>query len=192
MTDVSDFGFGMDGGSSLGNNTISVDLGLDTTDGAVGDRFVEGTHKFAVSGPVEVNFTTGGETQIILPLRIIGSHVEGALNQAGQDRLLIPGADRRVNEPDKWKTMMKFFRLRLEGITGREWRQDNAQLDIEKDFYGCVFIATVTHDETVAKDDSGRKFVNANLKDYVNVIPTQSTDGPTIGFDNPKAPEEPF
>lgn len=186
------FGFGMDGGGQIASsNAIVLDLGLDTTDGAYGDRFMEGTHKFGVEGPVDVSFTTDGEAQLILTIRIIESNVDGAMGQSGQDRLLIPGKDRKQQDPEKWKKMMKFLRMRLEGITGRQWRSNNLELDIEKDFYGCIFLATVTHDKSV-KD--GKEYTNANLNNYVNVQPTQTVGGSGMGFDQP-APnpaDEPF
>lgn len=191
------FGFGMDGGGGTiaQSNAIVLDLGLDTTDGAYGDRFMVGTHKFAVNGPIDVSFTTDGEANLAIPLRIIESNVDGATGQIGIDNMVIPGKDRKANDPETWKKMMKFTRMRLEGITGRQWREDNLQLDIEKDFYGCIFLATVTHKETKARDGSGRTFTNANLGSYVNVQSTQSSGSSGMGFDQPAANpahDEPF
>lgn len=192
MSDGQGFGYGIGGTATTNTATddFVLDFGLDTTDGAFGDRVPEGTHKFMVSELYEIQFTTEGEAQIIVPTKVIESNVEGARGMTHQERILIPGNERRENDPKKWQSMMKFLRLRLEGITGRQFRENNLAVNPAELFpVGLVFVATAEHKET---EKDGRKFTNVNLTNYVHVSTGGAQTNMGFGGMGTAPAEEPF
>jgi hypothetical protein len=176
------FGFGGAGGADDG---ISLSLGLETTGGLGGfDPVPEGTHMFQIEEPPEVSFTSGGEHMLTLKLKVVQSNVPGAQGMAHTERLVIPGADRRASEPDKWATMMKILRTKLEAITNTPWREDNIKLQ-PRALSGCKFIATVKHKTNTYTDkESGeqKEGTNADLSKWTPV--TAGVAGPTAPVGN--------
>lgn len=193
MTDGQGFGYGIGGGSTSTDDFI-LDFGMDSTDGAYGDRVPEGTHKFAICAPYEILFTNDGEPMIITDLQVIESTTPGARGITHRESTLIPSQERRNNDPDKWKKMMKFLRLKLEGMTGKSFREDNVKFNPAEELpVGLTFVATVKHVET-QKD--GKTYTNAQLSNFIHV-PTGGAGGAESfggfgGMGVAQTEEEPF
>lgn len=174
---------------------ISLNMGLATTGGLASFLVPEGTHKFLITQIPEVNFTKNGEAMIVMDCQVVESNVGEALGVSQTERMIIPGDDRKENEPQKWQTMMKMLRLKLEAITGKTWREDNLNLR-PKDLANCMFIATVSHEKTYGEpgeDGTKREFTNARLNNWQTVHNTaQQTMPGVIGKVDPTANIEPF
>lgn len=157
-------GFGFSGG---GGDGIDLSMGLDTT-GGLGDftPVPEGTHRFRVTEPPEVNFTRDGENMLVCKFKIVASQVDGAIGRVHTERIVIPGPERRANDFEKWQMMMRILRQKLEAMTGKPWRDDNLKLR-PSELGGCEFVATVKHEErTYTKDGEERHTTDANLSNW--------------------------
>lgn len=164
------FGFGMGGADD--DEGINLSLGLETTGGL--DDFTpvpEGTHRFVIIEPPEVSMTQGGpgkyvEHMLTMKCKVDASNVTGATGMTHKERLVIPGPERQAAEPEKWKTMMKMLRNKLEAITGEPWRDDNLKLK-PRSLSGKMFVATVKHEKgTYTKDGETKEATNANLSSW--------------------------
>lgn len=161
---------------------ISLNLGLDTTGGLASFIVPEGTHKFQAMS-FEVDYTKNGEVMINLVLKAVESNVTEAMGQEHTERLVIPGDERKQNDPGSWKTMMKMLRLKLEALTGKTWRDDNLQLR-PKELIGCLVIATVVHKVTSVDPHDGTKpkeYTNATLTNWQAVLNTAQQQVPGTG-----------
>lgn len=168
-------------------DVINLAMGVETTGGLAGTLLPEGTHKFWVHSKPEIGHSNGGEILINLPCRVVESNVPEAVGQEYTERMTIPGEMRKENEPGKWKTMMKFLRVRLEALTGREWREDNLQLK-PSELTGAYFIATCVHkdSEPVAQAEGPPKiYKNPNLINWQHVH--AGANGAAAAFDQPAA-----
>lgn len=83
---------------------------------------------------VEVKPTAAGEQMVVLEWTVTGDVRPGA--KIRNDNLVIPGAARKAQDPDKWNMMMNMLRDRLEAITGKSWDQDNMKLNPYSEFGG--------------------------------------------------------
>jgi hypothetical protein len=195
MSDGQGFGYGIGGTTNTATDDFVLDFDPEATGGTFGDRVPEGTHKFLVHELYEIQYTTSGEAQIIVPVKVIESTVEGARNMTHMERILIPGNERRENDPEKWKNMMKFLRLRLEGMTGREFRQNNLKFNPAEIFHvGLMFVATVSHEKTEQKSEDGtvKEYTNVRLNNFVHVPSQQESFGNFGGMGTPVPDNEPF
>lgn len=166
-------GFGF-GGGGAGDDGIDLSLGLDTTGGLGGfDPVPEGTHKFRVEGPPEVEHTGAGEIMLVLKLQVSSSNVPGATGMVHTERIVVPGQARRQSEPDKWQTMSRILRTKLEAMTGHAWRDDNIKLR-PRELAGCEFIATVKHKTESYQDKQTGEWkegTNADLSRWTATTP---------------------
>lgn len=193
-----------DGFSAFANQStademvINLDFGLETTGGLASFGVVEeGTHRFGTLELPEVNYTKDGEVMVVLPCQVVESNVPLAVGQVHTERLVIPGDERKQNDPKKWEIMMKMLRMKLEAITGKTYREDNIKLRIS-DLHNCTFIATSVHSETEVTDDygnaTGKKYTNANLTNW-QAAHNVSQQSPMPGFGGNSQPPgtiEPF
>jgi len=182
MSDSVGFGFG-EGATAAQDDSIALDLGLDTTGGLAGQIVPEGTHRFRI-GSVDVNYTNAGELMLGLPCTVIATNIEGAMGLLHNENLIIPGAERKANDEGKWKVMMKMLRMKLEAITGRPWREDSVSLSPNRDLVNREFIATVYHEDSVVEDEDGneKRYQNARLRQWEAVTDQQQFNvGSTVG-----------
>lgn len=169
------------GAQAQAQSGIVLNLNPDTTGGIVSFIVPEGTHKFQISNPPEVDYTSDGEAMIVLKCRVAESNVSDALGTNHTERLIIPGDERKANDPAKWNTMMKFLRLKLEAITGKTWREDNLELK-PNELTGCYFIATVTHEKKLVPQDDGtaKEYSNPRLNNWQAIQNTAQQQMPGV------------
>lgn len=188
------------------DESINLTMGIDTTGGLATGVVPEGTHRFRTSYEGR-QWTGNGEVMLNVDCLVIESHTPGAQGQKHTERLVVPGDVRKQTDPQKWQTMMKMLRLKLEGITGRPFRQDNIDLSPTRDLNGCVFIARCYHEESKVEQDDGteRIYKNSRLTDWTppgtsQQAPAQSmqqgtlvppTPGPVLGQAMQQAPPQP-
>lgn len=141
---------------------FTLNMNPETTGGLASFLVPIGTHKFQVHELPEVNFTQGGEAMVVLKCKVVESNVPDSMGTQHTERIVIPGDQRKEQEPLKWNTMMKMLRLKLEAITGQTWREDDLKFR-PKDLIGCLFIATVSHEES-QKD--GKTYTNSRLNNW--------------------------
>lgn len=182
MTDFSNYTNPFQGGQAADPGVITVNLGLGTTDGVLTGLVPEGTHTFEVFKMPEVNTSSGNELMITITTRVAETNVPEAKGAVHTEQLLIPGELRKQNEPDKWKFMMKMLRHKLEGLTGRPWREDNLSIR-PAEFFRRFFVATCTHEVTKKVDDEGNEktYTNSRLRDWV-AVGTQANPAGQMAF----------
>jgi len=175
-------------------DAINLTMGIETTGGLAAGVPPEGTHRWRTEYEGR-QYTQNGEVMLNIACTIIESHVPNAMGQKHIERLTIPGGVRQANDYATWQKMMKMLRMKLEGITGRPFRDDNIQLNPPRDLSGCIFVARCYHEESESeqtKDDGTvekRKFKNSRLTDWTPPgIPQQQAPaaqgtfaGPTPG-----------
>lgn len=139
-------------GYAAGQEEISLDLGVDTTEGVSGGIVPIGTHLFRVQGyDIQFSSTEYSETMVVLQLIVEQSRVGGAVGTSKSEYIVIPGDTRKENDYKKWATMMRMLRMKLEAITGHPWREDNISLR-PRELVNCYFVATVIHESNTYKD----------------------------------------
>lgn len=164
---MSDQGFGQyttpGGMGEVDDFSVNLNFGLNTTGGLAGKRPPEGRHVFEVQA-AKMEFTSAGEQAVVCNMVCVGSANPEALGSSKEEWLTIPGEVRKSNNLEQWQKMMRMFRLRLEAITGRTWRDDNLNFK-RSDILRRRFAATVTH-STSKSEDGEKTYINANLSDY--------------------------
>lgn len=134
---------------------------------------------------VEVTTTAAGETMVVLEWTVTGDVRPGA--KIRNDNLVIPGAARKANDPDKWNTMMNMLRDRLEVITGRSWDSDNMKLNPYSDLGGAQIRAIVIQVPYDYEKDGERKVGTGNeIQKYLRPDDFTTKHIPTV-----KAPTAP-
>lgn len=209
---MSDFnlGFGAPGAQqAVAEDEILLDMDPDSTGGLLHDRCPEGVHRFQIIG-YEMQETKLHEPMIGVQMVIAESNETQNVGARHNERLVIPSRAQRCcgETPHKpkcaWAGMMKFLRMRLEGMTGREWREDQIRLSPTRDLVGRYFVATCTHKTTAEVDPetqepTGREFVNAELGNYLpagngadqmTLQPNAAGVAPVSGYTDPA--DEPF
>ena len=115
---------------------------------------------------VKVTMTNAGEQMIVLEWTVTGDVRAGA--KIRNDNLVIPGAQRKSNDPDKWNMMMNMLRDRLEAITGRDWADDNMKLNPFTDLGGAQIKAIVVQNPyDYMKDGERKQGVGNSIKKYL-------------------------
>lgn len=174
-------GFGGFAGTAApeADEEFNLDFGLETTDGLAkefGQIPPAGVHRFKIKEKPSVEFTKDGEPMMVVECVVIQSTNEEAMDTVHKERLVIPGDDRRVNNEKSWKGMMKMLRMRLEGMTGRQYREDKLKVG-PSHLHHCEFIARIWHEQTKEKDDfgndveGGKVYTNSRMADYAPVNP---------------------
>jgi hypothetical protein len=168
------------------DDAIVLSLGEGTTGGLASNMYApppEGTHRWQVV-KVEKAYTKDSEVMVNVDCQIVESNIPGAMGMTHTERLVIPGAMRFQSDHESWEKMMRFLRLKLEGITGQPWRQDNIPLSPNRDLMGRVFIARCYHvqsDPVAQSDGSTRTFVNSKLADWTAPGLQQGAPNPAQG-----------
>lgn len=181
-----DQGFNIGGGTDEG---IDLSLGLGTVGLDEYEPVPEGVHLFVVVEPPEVQTTQSGEAMLVCKC-VVGETRSGqsAVNRHHTERLVIPGMARRQAEPEKWVTMMKMLRRKLEAMTNRPWREDNLKLN-PRELSGSEFFATVTHKANQYRDKNSGEVktgVNAELQNWQSNV-AGSNGSPGFGGAQPTA-----
>lgn len=208
MSDGFDLGFGSPGGSAtLDDDEIILDMSPESTGGLLSDRCPVGVHRFQIIG-YDMEETKLHEPMVNVQLVVLESSDPANVGARHNERLMIPSKAQRCcgEDPHKpkcsWAGSMKFLRMRLEGMTGREFREDQLRLSPKRDLMDVVFVATCTHVETPQLDPetqepTGKTYVNAELSNYVPVpagtsgpAPNDAGVAPVSGYQS--AADEPF
>lgn len=187
---MSDQGFGAytAPGGNADDLIVNLNIGVDTTGGLAGQKPPEGQHVFEVK-ELRIEFTKQGEQAVVCNMVCVGSSLGAeALGTSKEEWLTIPGDTRKETDLATWQKMMRMFRLRLEAITGKQWRMDNLQLK-RSDLLNRRFIATVTHTKTKS-DDGEKEYVNANLNDYQAIAQQPNGQQQFGGQQAPPQPEQ--
>lgn len=166
---MSDQGFGSYAAATqqpVGDFVVNLNFGLETTGGLAGGRIPVGMHTLLVT-ELRSQYTKNAEQAAVIKVKVVSSNNPEAMGTEKEEWLTIPGEVRKQNDPEKWQTMMRMFRQRLEAITGKHWRSDDMTLR-GSDILGRKFVATAvaTEDKVTQPDGSVKTYTNVNLTDW--------------------------
>jgi hypothetical protein len=166
---------------------IDLSFGPETVKPDEYEPLDEGIYSMYCSN-VEVTQTKSGESMIVLEWTVTGPTRNGA--KIKNDNLVVPGPQRKAQDPDKWNMMMNMLRNRLEKITGKDWRDDNMKLNPRQDLGGQNIKAIVVQKPYDYVKDGERKTGTGNQIDkYLRPDDNSTTYTPPMqqpGFSQPQ------
>lgn len=165
------------------DNTIDLSFGPDSVKPDEYKPLDEAIYPMYCSN-VEVVMTAAAEQMIVLEWTVTGDVRAGA--KIRNDNLVIPGAMRKANDPDKWNMMMNMLRNRLEAITGKSWDEDNMQLNPYTELGGANIKAIVVHAPyDYMKDGVRKQGVGNEIYKYLRPDDTTTTYTPRVQQQRP-------